>query len=50
MQWHKAKVSNLQQGLSLENTSKEDFKRRERFKIKEVGGYEETNPKQKFKS
>ena len=50
MQWHKAKVSNLQYGLSLENPSKEGFKRRERFEIKEVGGDENTNPKHKFKS
>ena len=37
MQWHKAKVFNLQYGLSLEITNKEDFKMRERFKIKEMG-------------
>jgi hypothetical protein len=33
MQWHKAKVSNFQQSLSLEITSKEGFEKGERFEI-----------------
>ena len=39
MQWHKAKVSNLQNGLSLENKHKQrSFLKGERdFEIKEVG-------------
>ena len=50
MQWHKAKVSNLQQGLSLEITRKEHFEKGgEILKFKRMGGDEETNPKQKLK-
>ena len=45
-----AKVSNLQYGLSLKNTSEVDFKRGRYLKLKKWGGDEETNPKHTFKS
>jgi hypothetical protein len=51
LQWHKAKVSNLQYNLSFEITSKEVFEKGGKIlKFKRMGGDEETNPKQKFKS